>query len=1182
MAEGQPQETYSEAEERRNRRREKKRMKRERRRSAEDLEAEVSHLDQDQAEEPYDPGYEKSKKSRRRRDEEQYQDDVEPIPDQELSGDLPPQEEYTEEQQQHLEGEDTGRRRRKEPRINPATGRQETRSERAERHREKRARRAAREQQRLEAMEAEGPNGVQQTDSFFAEGDDGPVQDDADDHGDEGGRKRRSHRDGERKKRRRREDGDYEEGGRVVLSPSPVLKPGPGADEIGRESRLLQSNLNPPGVNLTPNKESSRVRLRSRSEMRREGSPSPVGAVRNQVQSDILDAVSKVKRGGSRERKLRSISRDTRSRSRSRGGGGRRRRSRGGGGGRRSRSRGGRRRRSRSRGRWNGNRERSRSRGGHRHRGGRDGPRERDRGGFRDRERRSGRHERDRGRGGGRGGGDRRVKETRIPTAERPEACRSILFTGLPNDYSEQNFYKVLSEVVPVQDIRFIKNNALACVPTLEDLDALIKEVREGNIKFNGNVPDKIEWSEWIGQGWGPTSDRTPGSTTLFVGNVPYKTDEMELREVFGRHGEITNIQIASNGYIAHIRFMEERGLESAIAEMCGVELKGRKLRLDYAEDRKGGKGKNFRPPPKEKPPGCCTVWIGGVTKDITEEGMKEEFKDFGAITRVSITAKKELKGDGGKAKGKGQKRFTRAFVHIEFAPDTHLDQAILSAIHEVAKEHCGSQCNVDWAAGKMNGKGGKGGGEWTQMFAEGWGPDWHGGKGSQAEIDGWLMGKAASKGFDPHLMGPNEWYIVMEKGKSIGKGAPLPLGGGGVLGLGAGDPGGEPSPANYYGGAAGGKGLGKGGDYFGKGASPPPYAGDYYGKGGGTDAYYSDFGGKGMGGKGGKPGPDAYGAGARPPFGAGPNGKGKDSTPTGVLSAANKNKSGDQTVDRAAVDRLAQVSNNNAKNGSKSGSKRGRSRSRSYSRSFSGSYSSYSRSYSRSSYGSSYSGSSRSYSPRNEIGGYAARGGYAPRGDATAAAPAAAATADPYVSSGYAPRGGAPAAGATSPTNAYGPPTSHAYGPPPGQTDPAAAYGPAPGSYGDYGKGKGGKDGGYDAYGPESGKATGKGYGPPPLPYGPPPGDAYGKGGRPPFDADAYGKGKGKGMDEYGKGGKGDEYGKGKGVEKGKGDPFGTGKGGKGWESIRPDFDPSGKGAKGMRKIENDSDLLIRFCSHH
>ena len=53
-------------------------------------------------------------------------------------------------------------------------------------------------------------------------------------------------------------------------------------------------------------------------------------------------------------------------------------------------------------------------------------------------------------------------------------------------------------------------------------------------------------------------------------------------------------------------------------------------------------------------------------------------------------------------------------------------------------------------------------------------------------------------------------------------------------------------------------------------------------------------------------------------------------------------------------------------------------------------------------------------------------------------------------------------------------------------------------------------------------------------------------------------------GKGDFGKGGMPDEFGK------GKGDPFG-GKGGKGWESTRPDFDPSGKGMKGMGKGGKD-----------
>eukprot|EP00400_MALV-I_sp_L67-5_P000035 gene35-507_t len=1024
------------------------------------------------------------------------------------------------------------------------TTRPETRSERAERHRQKRERRQA----RVEGRDPDAVVNGKHEKSFFANED--PSSDtlvtleDVDpnvDMDEENARRKRRRREKKEKrnKRRRMEDGQEEPSSTPRLSSS--------NPELGREGRLLNPDT------LKP-----RVRLRSRSERnrgrdsKRDSKEDVEGEMRNMVIQDIKDAVH----GNPRKRSVSpqpikaspgAVLRQApgrRSRSRDR---------------RRSRSRGGRRRRSGSRGRWNdrnnnhGRRSRSRGVGGRR-------------GGRHDRGGRGGRRRsRSRGRGPDSGGRGRRgdhnnrngnnnandqgrrpgPTRTKMPIRQRADGCRSLMISGTPRDIEESKLCNILFEIAPVQDIKIMRNNSLVCFKQESDVDVMIKAIQDEKLKFDGRLPVSVEFSEWVGPGWGPTSEKQPGCTTIFIGNLPMKCDEIELRELFGKHGEITTIAI-STGY-AHLKYMDPDSVDKAVNDLTGADFKGRKIRLDYATDRNQNKGKgkgkgrhvHVRDPPKERPPGCFTVWIGGITKPVTEQLLVEEFQCFGAVVGCRITKPKEVvdhnnnapaaiennhqkdndqeknddeKNDNEKdnnnndattgdaemkdgEENSGEKkegeenadennnndtnkksepknkhggnikpRMPRSFAHIQFADDTHLDNAILSAIHEVAKEICGEKANVDWA--EYNYKGGKGksgrkgkgkgynnnnnyhhgGGEDHGYWDQGW-SDWQHGSGKGNDpAEAMLMGKAVAKGFDAKAMGKGEWEMIAAKGAGKGfKGFPQ-------------DP--SPTSMDYYGGGGGGGDQFQKG--FGKGA--PPMPGDYYGKG---------------------------------------KGKGKNGSPSAMITLNNGDAQGKErgrSFSRSYSDSRSFYS--------------GSSRSRSYS---SRSYSSYSRSY-----------SSRSYSPRGDVGGYAVRADAA-----------------------YPPRSGS---ATTSKVN-YGPDYSktqpgeqaqaaggYPYGPPPG-TGGHPAYGPPPGAES---FGKGGSDhpsSNYAQYGPpaDGGKGGGKPgfmHGHPPLPFGPPPHFMDTSGGRPHLVDVEHFKGKGKGgkpdFDENdwakskGKGGKPDFGGKG------------------------------------------------------
>jgi len=80
------------------------------------------------------------------------------------------------------------------------------------------------------------------------------------------------------------------------------------------------------------------------------------------------------------------------------------------------------------------------------------------------------------------------------------------------------------------------------------------------------------------------------------VGNLSFNIDEDTLREAFASCGEIASIRFAEDretgafkGF-GHIEFVESESTDKAVA-MAGEDVMGRAVRVDYANDRRGGGG---------------------------------------------------------------------------------------------------------------------------------------------------------------------------------------------------------------------------------------------------------------------------------------------------------------------------------------------------------------------------------------------------------------------------------------------------------------------------------------------------------------------------------------------------------------------------------------------------------------
>jgi RNA recognition motif-containing protein len=84
---------------------------------------------------------------------------------------------------------------------------------------------------------------------------------------------------------------------------------------------------------------------------------------------------------------------------------------------------------------------------------------------------------------------------------------------------------------------------------------------------------------------------------TLFVGGLSWNLKWQDLKDAFNEHGEVAFAKVItdretnrSKGY-GFVEFVSVEEAVKAKEAMDGVELDGREIRIDFAEDRKPQEG---------------------------------------------------------------------------------------------------------------------------------------------------------------------------------------------------------------------------------------------------------------------------------------------------------------------------------------------------------------------------------------------------------------------------------------------------------------------------------------------------------------------------------------------------------------------------------------------------------------
>lgn len=80
-------------------------------------------------------------------------------------------------------------------------------------------------------------------------------------------------------------------------------------------------------------------------------------------------------------------------------------------------------------------------------------------------------------------------------------------------------------------------------------------------------------------------------SKRIYIGNLPYTTTDVELRELFQQHGEVMSADVLQDRETGRSRgfgFVEmaDADAQKAIAELNGKDFGGRALRVNEARER--------------------------------------------------------------------------------------------------------------------------------------------------------------------------------------------------------------------------------------------------------------------------------------------------------------------------------------------------------------------------------------------------------------------------------------------------------------------------------------------------------------------------------------------------------------------------------------------------------------------
>jgi len=216
--------------------------------------------------------------------------------------------------------------------------------------------------------------------------------------------------------------------------------------------------------------------------------------------------------------------------------------------------------------------------------------------------------------------------------------------------------------------------------------------------KNKGYICDRYVYTDWAKERRnnsqnesnrvkGPRHLELKGTTTrIWIGNLNRKINEDQLRKHFSSIGDATDVYIIGRDparpRIAYLSFSSTEEANKAVEEMQGSEIMGQNIRIDWANERRNSTTKKRDRELSQKENGCVTIFVGGLTDNVTDESLIKIFEDCGEISQI-----RKIQKDG----------VFKGIAFIEFSKTEATDKAV--AMNGV--EYKGKSLRIDYAASR-------------------------------------------------------------------------------------------------------------------------------------------------------------------------------------------------------------------------------------------------------------------------------------------------------------------------------------------------------------------------------------------------------------------------------------------------------------------------------------------------
>jgi len=157
----------------------------------------------------------------------------------------------------------------------------------------------------------------------------------------------------------------------------------------------------------------------------------------------------------------------------------------------------------------------------------------------------------------------------------------------------------------------------------------------------------KVNWATNSGTGGAPKVLGT--SVSIYVGNLDDDINENDLKTAFEPFGELLNVKVVRDPVtnksknIGFISFTNKPDAEKAIRDMHGAMLKTRPIKTNWATRNQNQRREELDYDDVYKATNVenCTVYVGGIPSNISDEAVRRHFEDYGKMVDIRIFAAK-------------------------------------------------------------------------------------------------------------------------------------------------------------------------------------------------------------------------------------------------------------------------------------------------------------------------------------------------------------------------------------------------------------------------------------------------------------------------------------------------------------------------------------------------------------